>query len=498
MTGLLPHSPLAPTSMARRQKKHSNPYRPSTKPRNAKRRALFALLIVIIALAVLLALRWRAWFGNPPEMPYAPPQMIDRVTLTPGAHFTSTRTVSWRCDSIQQDSWLEYGLAAGDTAIVDRRWLPAEGCLVKSRAGKAYYYHAQLHGLKPGIAYRYRVHSGQESSERYTFTIPASQSESHFIYLGDVQDPRGMLSTQLFERLRQQEAALDFLAGAGDQVEGPTDAYWQAWYKAVGAWSPTLTQVYATGNHEYLKRGFLRELDPRWVPQYNFPANGPEGFEGRSYYIDFPLMRFIVLDSNGINGPIDIVRHRSWLASVLRSSAQPWQIVMFHHAVYTVRSGRSHPVMRHLFDPILVEEGADLVLQGHDHAYSRITSRGERGDSIAPMYVISASSPKTYRNGWDDIHERLGSGLQLYQSIRVRATELHYTAHLYDGSVYDEVVLHQRKGERPSVEDRARYLPELFEFNAFGNDAKGKKKAETYKREVEARKQKYPTVQTSE
>lgn len=477
--------------MASKQKKHSKRNNTSTKARNTKRRRITLLILsaIIIGLAVLLALRWRAWFGNPPEEPYAPPQTIDRITLTPGAHFASTRTISWRCDSIMQDSWLEYGLADGDTAIVDRRWLPAKAQLAESRAGKAYYYHAKLHGLKSGQAYRYRVHSGQESSERYTFSIPPSDEETHFVYLGDVQDPSGELSRKLFRSLRERESAPHFLAGAGDQIEGPTDVYWQAWYLAVGAWSPTLTQVYSTGNHEYLKRGFLRELDPRWVPQYNYPDNGPEGFEGRSYYIDFPLMRFIVLDSNGINSPVDIVRHRSWLASVLRSSAQPWQVVMFHHAVYTVRSGRSHPVMKHIFNPILIEEGADLVLQGHDHAYSRITSRNNRGDSIAPMYVISASSPKTYRNGWDEIHDRLGSGLQLYQSIRVRAEELHYTSYLYSGEIYDDVVLHQHKGDRPCVEDRARHLPERFEFNAFGNDTKGQKKAEAYKQEVDKRKQ---------
>lgn len=476
--------------MANKRKRLTKRNHQSPKAQNTKRKRIvqISFLVLIVGVAVLLALRWRAWFGNPSELPYAPPQTIDRITLTPGAHFTSTRTISWRCDSIPQDSWIEYGLAEGDTAITDRRWLPAQATLATSRAGKAYYYHAQLHGLKPGLAYRYRVHSGEEYSDRYTFEIPESKQESHFIYLGDVQDPSGELSTKLFHRLREQEATPDFLAGAGDQIEGPTDAYWQAWYRAIGNWSPTLTQIYSTGNHEYLKRGFFRELDPRWVPQYNYPDNGPEGFEGRSYYIDFPLMRLIVLDSNGINGPIDIMRHRSWLSSALRSSAQPWQIVLFHHAIHTVRSGRSHPVMRHIFNPILEQDGADLILQGHDHAYSRITSRGEAGDSIAPMYIISTSSPKTYRNGWDDIHERLGSGLQLYQSIRVRADELHYTSYLYNGELYDDVVLHQREGgKRPSVEDRARELPERFEFTAFGNDAKGQKKAKSYQHEMEQR-----------
>lgn len=466
--------------------RRSNPS--GKKQRRGLRRALILTLVLIIASAGLLTWRWRAWFGNFPELPYAPPQSIDRLSIVPGAHFASSRTISWRCDSLLQDSWLEYGLAEGDTVILERRWLPAEGVIATSRSGKGAYYHAELHGLQAGKTYRYRVHTGQESSERYSFAIPPSDEETHFVYLGDVQDPSGEMSQELFARLREQVPSPDFLAAAGDQIEGPCDHFWEAWYRAFAPWSGELTTILSTGNHEYLKRGFFRELDPRWVAQYNYPKNGPEGFEGRSYYIDFPLMRFIVIDSNGINGPIDIQRHRSWLRSALRSSAQPWQIVMFHHAVYTVRQGRSHPVMRYVFNPILEQEGADLILQGHDHAYSRISSHTESGEAISPVYLISSSSPKTYRNGWDERHDRLGSGLQLYQSIRVRADRLHYQSRQYNGELYDEIVLHHRPDAPARVEDLATKIPEIFAFDGFGSDKKGQRKAEEYRTEIERRR----------
>lgn len=456
------------------------------KPWSKKAKILCSIsCALVLGGGVLVAARWRAWFGNKPEKPYRTAEQIDRLTITPGKEYTSERTISWRCGEELTDSWVEYGLAGQDTSIVERKWLPAKGQDIQSRSGHGCFYQAQLYGLQEGRTYRYRVHSGKQSSKRYDFTIPNTQDSLSFVYLGDVQDPQGSMSRDLYYKLNQLVNHIDFLAVAGDQIEGPANEYWNSWYKSLGESSASQTIIAATGNHEYLKKGIFRELDPRWTAQYGFPINGPEGFEGRSYFIDLPLVRFIVLDSNGITSPSDILSHRMWLGEVLRGSAQPWQIVMFHHAIYNVREGRMHPIMRYAFRSTLEEDGADLILQGHDHAYSRISTRTEAGDSITPVYIVSSSSPKVYRNGFDEIHDRLGSGLQLYQHIRLSKDELHYRSHEYNGAIYDEIKIRRTKGEeRHPVEDLARGISEKFEFAGFGSDKKGRKKAKAYQREV--------------
>lgn len=444
-----------------------------------------ALVAILIGLGVLTYIRWNSWFGNKPEVAYETDSIIDRITLTPGSKFDQERTISWRCGEELKSSWLEYGLAEGDTSIIERVWLPAKGQDIASRSGHGCFYQAKIYGLKPGKTYRYRVHTGDISSERYTFSMPDIEQESSFLYIGDVQDPKGDESRSMFAKLQELPIRIDFLAAAGDQIEGPANQYWESWYQAFGAWAPRIPLICSTGNHEYLKKGPLRELDPRWVAQHGYPDNGPEGFEGRSYFIDFPLYRYIVMDSNGIRGPIDIMRHRMWLSETLRGSAQPWQIVMFHHGIYSVREGRSNPIMRYGFRSILEDEGADLVLQGHDHAYSRINNRNDEGKHTTPVYIISSSSPKLYRNGFDEIHDRLGSGLQLYQHITINKSKIHYRSYKYSGELYDDIELIQNTGKSISIKDNTKDIPEEFLFNSFGQNSKGRKKAAKYKASVQ-------------
>lgn len=458
------------------------------KKANKRWLSLALVFVLLVGAAFLLCLRWHAWFSNVDEEPYEAPAYIDRLTLTPGVNFTSERTLSWRYSDVLVEPTFELALEAGDIVVDSLHWVryePQER-LARSRSGAAYYYNVRLVGLEPGRSYRYRIRQGEDELSG-TFTMPSGlDTLLRVTYMGDIQDPSGALSRAQLARFVAQQSgaeAAHFFALAGDQIEGPTDKYWRVWYSSWAEGFLAQTPfVLATGNHEYLKRGFARELDPRWVAQYNYPNNGPRGFEGRSYYIDLPLARFVVLDSNGINTPTDILRHRSWLRDVLLGSSQPWQVVMFHHAVRSVREGRSNPIMRYVYQPILEGCGADLVLQGHDHAYSRIATKAEDGSLATPVYVISSSSPKVYRNEFDDVHDKLGSGLQLYQTIEVRPSEISYRSYLYSGELYDHVRIRYAGANalQHKVDDLGQGIAERFEFNAFGTDAKGQEKAERY------------------
>ncbi len=469
---------------------------------------LIALLILVV-LGFVVKKRWRAWFVNKPELAYTTPDTIDRVTLTSGEDFLSQRTISWRCgESLQEASLDLCDFSKVDTILNydDFNWqeFSAKGKLIHSRSGKGCFYSVALDSLEEGHQYLYTLQTGAKQSKVFTFTMPTGlDTLERFLYLGDVQDPTGELSKKFFTNLLPKpsieqkadtssliKAPIHFVAAAGDQIEGPSDAYWNVWYQS---WDEDYTAQIpfncATGNHEYLKKGLSRELDPRWVMQYNYPQNSVKGFQGRSYYIDYPLMRFIVLDSNGIILPSEIIAHRDWLKGLLSSSKQPWQVVMFHHAVESVREGRSNPIMKYGFKSILEDYGADLVLQGHDHAYSRITSKSDKGEEQTPVYVISTSSPKLYPNGFEPIHDRLASGVQLYQTIEVRPQSITYQSHLYNGELYDKLIIDrmQTRGNRYKVLDEAKGLAEIFEFNAFGKGEKAKRKAQKYQEAIKER-----------
>ncbi len=449
------------------------------------------LTIVILALSILLFIRYDAWFSNIPEDPYITPKKIERITLTPGMDFTKERVISWRYDSIEHKSFVEYYKIDSTKIELETNLIPATSQSVETRAGHAYYYHANLSDLECGNRYTYRVISDNDTSTWRTFNVPFVNDTLRFLYVGDVQDPKGDESDSLFMVLRQKLLKFDFIAFAGDQIERPMDKYWNLWYKSLSDWAGTIPLVNVAGNHEYIK-GLNKTLDERWVAQHNYPQNGPADFKGKSYYVDFPLMRIIVIDSNVIQWPDAVLQHRNWLEETLKDATQPWKVVMFHHGVYSVREGRMNVMMRYLFLPVLNDNGADLVLQGHDHAYSRITTKAD-GDTIPPVFVISSASPKFYRNGFDPIHDRLGSGLALYQSIEVTKENLEFKSYLFDGTLYDDLTIQIGKDGKKNIIDRARNLDEIFKFDGFGDSKKGRAKRDKYLeavREWESRKNK--------
>lgn len=480
-------------------KKHR--YAVRTAPRKRwgwKQWLLITLVILVVLVGLLLKLRWHAWFGNVPEEPYYVTEAVDRVTLTPGEDFVTQRTIAWRSGEKPRGAklLLQRISAKGDTLrpVV----YEPKSQVVVSRSGQGCYYQVHLDSLQPGTTYLYRIQMAGGASAAAGFTMPQQEQNYNFVYIGDVQDPAGGESAANFRYLLRSGVPTDFYAFSGDQIEGPTDAYWSTWYASLQGLAMRTPIIAAAGNHEYLKRGFLRDLDPRWVPQFGYPMNGPEGWEGRSYYIDFPLMRFIVLDTTDIMWLSAINRHRAWLREALSSSKQRWQVVMFHHAVDCVREGRKNLVMHYAFKDILIEGGADLVLQGHDHGYARATTRSNTGDTIPPAFVISSASPKLYRNGFDPVHDRIGSGMQLYQRIHVDYDQIRYASYRFppvklapgdtieseSKRLYDSIVIYHGERDLLRIKDMARDLPERFEFSEFGTDSKGRKKAAQYNKEV--------------
>lgn len=137
----------------------------------------------------------------------------------------------------------------------------------------------------------------------------------------------------------------------------------------------SLPLINCAGNHEYSK-GIRRVLSPLWKETFPQPANGPLNFIGRTYYIDFPYLRYIVLDTNGIHDLRDFTRVVTWLKSVIRfpystaqSAVKPFTVVMMHHPVLSSAKGRFNLGVFTFFIRTLY--GADVVFAGHDHNYAR-------------------------------------------------------------------------------------------------------------------------------
>lgn len=460
---------------------------PDKKKSKKRRIYLYIFLVIIIIAGVIFKMRYRAWFINLPEEPYNTPTTIDRVTLTPAEDFTNSRTISWRCDTMIQPA----GVLLEERLKNDSLWHEENiktsfAKVIQSRSGKGAYYEVKLKDLKNRI-YRYKVFTGEDTTKYYKFEVKPLVDSMNFLFIGDVQDPVGTLTDSLFNKLRKTGPSADFIAMCGDQIEGPSDKFWTIWYNSLGSWQGNTPLIVSTGNHEYLKKGFSMDLDSRWVAQFGYPQNGPEGFKGRTYYIDFPLCRFIVLDSNDIVSISSISNHRRWLKKVLEQSNKKWNILMMHHALDCARDGRTNLVMHYFFKTLVLDSKIDLVLQGHDHSYARWNTYKE-GKASTPIRIISVASPKMYPNRFDKEIDRLGSGLDLYQNIRIYRDSLVYQSFEFDNSIYDYITIHKDKADSLSIDDKAKNWEEKFNYHDFPKGTKGDKLLKEYEKEVSIRR----------
>jgi 3',5'-cyclic AMP phosphodiesterase CpdA len=154
------------------------------------------------------------------------------------------------------------------------------------------------------------------------------------------------------------------------------------------------------GNHEYVTNQGQPYLD-----NFYLPANNPAGTE-RYYSFDWGPVHFVALDSScaiGLASPdrCTLAAQKSWLASDLAASQQPWKVIFFHHPPWSTGAHGSQLTMRREFAPIFEQYGVDLVLTGHDHNYER--TRPMRGDNVAPSgtrgvtYVVVGSGGANLR-----------------------------------------------------------------------------------------------------
>lgn len=95
----------------------------------------------------------------------------------------------------------------------------------------------------------------------------------------------------------------------------------------------------------------------------------PFNMGGERYYTYVRQnVRFFVLDSNYFDPP-----QRAWFEDALKAATEDWKICYFHHPLYS--DGRRHGSeieLRVQLEPLLVENGVQVVFSGHDHIYERI------------------------------------------------------------------------------------------------------------------------------
>lgn len=203
------------------------------------------------------------------------------------------------------------------------------------------------------------------------------------LVLGDIHNG---LQCADYDTIAARVPQADFVVQVGDWLDRGQEYYRQMLLRE---WLPSrlcgLPVINCPGNHEYSK-GLHKTLSPVWTQTFPQPDNGPVGVPGKHYFVDFPQLRFIVIDSNPLVRLVYLTRTLTWLREAMYTAGDRYIVVMMHHPVLSPAKGRWNSLIHATFRHALSQ--ADLVIAGHDHSYMRHT----------PFLVLNTSGhPKTQR-----------------------------------------------------------------------------------------------------
>jgi len=310
-------------------------------------------------------------------------------------------TVMWWTDSDEPNSSVHYGQVnledstdASDQYIsVMEMWL----------------HEANLTGLETATEYDYKVVSGGDQSNIYTFkTAARRESDFHFAVLGDGRTDNGTVIAR-HRNIVNLAASYnpDLVFETGDMVYKGQSWHWIDFFRRIitasdpcdpGADLASRVPFHtAIGNHEIYTSGWNNgSLDyamARYKSLFNHPANGSSNpyWEERYYTIKYACATFIVLDTNNDLSTSGYDNHDYlgdyetppwapgsqqyiWMVDQLAQaqSDSVFTFVLFHPSPYC-RGAHGDPcepqrgIEIRTLDTVFRQYAVDAVFTSHDH-----------------------------------------------------------------------------------------------------------------------------------
>ncbi|PFG18161.1 calcineurin-like phosphoesterase family protein [Propionicimonas paludicola] len=248
--------------------------------------------------------------------------------------------------------------------------------------------HATLTGLTKNTAYSYRVGSDGNWSNTYSFKTQSFDGNFDFLFFGDPQigssgnvtkDAAGWVDTV---NVAVNEAPnSELLVSGGDQVEtANTELQWDAFAQPEQLRS--YPWVATIGNHDVGGKAYEQHFfTPNTDRSASLYANGnpASNTSGGDYWFIYKDVLFIDLNSNSYTtatGGGGDAAHVAYVTDVINNhgAEAKYTVLVYHHAIYSPADhakDNDNKVRRVDFPTTFSKLGVDLVLQGHDHSYSR-------------------------------------------------------------------------------------------------------------------------------
>lgn len=296
-----------------------------------------------------------------------------------------------------------------------------------------YYYRYYKNGA-PGQVASFKTHGFNSYSMLYVGDPQIGASKGQTTSAGDKLENKSALNTaarndafswnETLDTAMAANPDISFILSAGDQinknVEGRDPGNEMEYAGFLNAdWMKSLPIATTIGNHDSTNES------------YSYHFNNPNDTQlgkttaGGDYFYKYGPALYVVLNTNNYN----CAEHEQVMRQAV--SAYPntaWRIVMFHQDIYG--SGLDHSdsdgiVLRTQLTPLMDKFDVDVVLQGHDHTYSR-------------SYLLKSDS-KTHSSydfhDWDNVTDGAGNVFP-YSNAAYQAENNCYTiANTMPGSV---------------------------------------------------------------
>lgn len=368
---------------------------------------------------------------------------------------SASRAFTWRYGQGEAEGLLQVALSR-DGLVEDqgeKQSFPASRGIRTGEQGKPEgVYQAEASGLSPNTRYWYRV--GDEAaavwSEPASFTTgPAAgeaDAEVSFLHVTDSQgetEADFRLWSRTLEQAVKQFPQAAFIMHTGDLTENPADpAAWRHFFDQARPVLSRLPLMSATGNHDEVDNDAMEYRSRFWLPDNGIVSKD----KGPSYSFDYGPVHMVVLNTES-----DLNKQRDWLKKDLAAAAdKPWRIVAIHRGAY---GGNRYDKLED-WVKVFDEYQVDLVLQGHNHEYSRsyplrggqVVGNGDDPvrERAGTVYVTpNTAGPKFNAKKEDLFYHKVHfqNKKQMYGGITVSGKVLTYEAYDVDGRLLDRFVL---------------------------------------------------------
>ena len=268
-------------------------------------------------------------------------------------------------------------------------------------------------GLKENKTYYYSYDNGNGYTKPAEYTTKSTNNFS-FAFVGDPQigssnELKGKDTKEFYDAqsnavksdafnwsstlnaaLEKTDDQLSFVVSAGDQIQttkkkSPNKDASKSEIEYTGYLSPealkSLPVATTVGNHDADNANYTYHFN-----RTNASELGSNKVVGGDYYFKYGNALFIMLNTQDTN----VAEHKQFIEQTVAANKDcKWRIVTLHQDIYG--SGYDHSdsdgmVLRTQLTPLMDKYDIDVVLQGHDHTYSRtyqLQSDGQAHDKFA-------------------------------------------------------------------------------------------------------------------